>query len=116
MLPGLIDPHLHPMQAAVMLNIPFLAPDDWRLPARFSLGVRTAAGYRDRLRQALAAASDDIYISWGYHELCHGLLSRSETDVIGPLRAVVVSQRSFHEILVSTTTLERWGDPQSGGL
>ena len=108
-LPGLIDPHLHPMQAAVMLNIPFLAPDDWRLPAGFSPGVRTAAGYRDRLRLALAASSDDIYISWGYHELFHGPLSRSELDVIGPLRAVVVWQRSFHEIIVSTTTLERWG-------
>ena len=107
-LPGLIDPHLHPMQAAVMLNIPFLAPDDWRLPAGFSPGVRTAAGYRDRLRLALAASSDDIYISWGYHELFHGPLSRSELDVIGPLRAVVVWQRSFHEIIVSTTTLERW--------
>ncbi len=108
-LPGLIDPHLHPMQAAVMLNIPFLAPDDWRLPAEFSPGVRTAAGYRDRLRQALAASSDDIYISWGYHELFHGPLSRSELDVIGPLRAMVVWQCSFLEIFVSTTTLERWG-------
>ena len=108
-LPGLIDPHLHPLQAAVLLNIPFLAPDDWRLPAGFSPGVRTAAGYRDRLRQALAASSDDTYISWGYHELFHGPLSRSELDIIGPLRAVVVWQRSCHEIIVSTTTLERWG-------
>jgi predicted amidohydrolase YtcJ len=28
LLPGLIDPHVHPAQAAVMLNLPFIAPDD----------------------------------------------------------------------------------------
>lgn len=32
-MPGLIEPHLHPMLAAVMLNIPFVAPDDWDLPS-----------------------------------------------------------------------------------
>ena len=42
--PGLIDPHIHPMQSAVMLNIPFIAPDDWALPRANSAGVRTAAG------------------------------------------------------------------------
>ncbi len=114
LLPGLIDPHLHPMQAAVMLNIPFLAPDDWKLPAGFSPGVRTAGGYRDRLRQSLAASSEDTYITWGYHELFHGPLSRAELDVIGPMRAVVVWQRSFHEIIVSTLALERWGIRNQG--
>jgi len=33
LLPGLIDPHVHPVQAAVMLNLPFIAPDDWELPS-----------------------------------------------------------------------------------
>ena len=43
--PGLIDPHIHPMQSAVMLNVPFIAPDDWVLPRVNSIGVRTAAGW-----------------------------------------------------------------------
>ncbi|MGB7655315.1 MAG: amidohydrolase family protein [Novosphingobium sp.] len=108
-LPGLIDPHLHPVQAAVMLNIPFIAPDDWKLPSGTSPGVRTAAGYRQRLTQAIAASSDDPFITWGWHELFHGPLSRADLDAMAPGRAVVVWQRSFHEILSSTAMLERWG-------
>lgn len=108
-LPGLIDPHLHPMQAAVMLNIPFIAPDDWKLPSGTSSGVRTPAGYRQRLAQAIAASRDDPFITWGWHELFHGPLSRADLDAMAPGRAVVVWQRSFHEILVSSAMLERWG-------
>ena len=33
LMPGFIDPHVHPMQAAVMLNLPFIAPEDWELPS-----------------------------------------------------------------------------------
>lgn len=108
-MPGLIDPHLHPMQAAVMLNIPFLAPDDWKLPSGHSPGVRTPQGYRSRLAEALAASSENPYITWGYHELFHGPLGRADLDAIAPGRAVVVWQRSFHEIIVSTPMLEQWG-------
>jgi len=109
LLPGLIDPHVHPMLAAVMLGVPFIAPDDWKLPSGNSPGVRTAAGYRQRLAMALAASKDDPYITWGYHELFHGPLGRADLDSLAPGRAVVVWQRSFHEIIVSSAMLERWG-------
>lgn len=108
-LPGLIDPHLHPMQASVMLNLPFIAPDDWNLPAGKSPGVRSAASYRERLAQALAASREDPFITWGYHELFHGQIGRVDLDALAPGRAVVLWQRSFHEIIVSSAMLERWG-------
>ncbi|MFM5924050.1 MAG: amidohydrolase [Novosphingobium sp.] len=108
-MPGLLDPHLHPMQAAVMLNIPFLAPDEWNLPAGRSPGATTPAAYRARLAAALAASKDDPYVTWGYHELFHGPLGRADLDALAPGRAVVVWQRSFHEIIVSSAMLERWG-------
>ena len=108
-MPGLIDPHLHPIQAAVMLNIPFIAPDDWKLPSGFSPGVRDQAGYRQRLAQTIAASSGDPVITWGWHELFHGPLGRADLDAMAPGRAVVVWQRSFHDIVVSTAMLEQWG-------
>lgn len=108
-MPGLIDPHLHPMQASVMLNIPFIAPDDWKLPSGFSPGVRTAQGYRARLAQAIQAAKSDPFITWGWHQLFHGPLGRADLDAMAPGRAVVVWQRSFHDIVVSSAMLERWG-------
>lgn len=108
-MPGFIDPHLHPMQAAVMLNIPFIAPDDWALPAGKSQGVRSQAGYRARLAAAIAGSNEDPFITWGWHELFHGPLSRGDLDALAPGRAVAVWQRSFHEIIASSALLERWG-------
>jgi len=60
-----------------MLNIPFIAPDDWKLPSGFSPGVRTTQGYRARLAQAIQAAKSDPFITWGWHQLFHGPLGRA---------------------------------------
>lgn len=109
LLPGLLDPHLHPMQASIMLNVPFIAPDDWKLPTGTSPGALTPAAYRTRLAQALAKSNDNPFITWGYHELFHGPLGRADLDAMAPGRKVVVWQRSFHDIIVSTAMLQDWG-------
>lgn len=116
LLPGLIDPHVHPMQGAIMLNIPFIAPDDWMLPDGASPGARSPADYRARLAAALGASRADPFITWGYHELFHGALSRADLDAMAPGRAVVVWQRSFHEIIVSSAMLARWGITDQAGF
>ena len=109
LLPGFIEPHLHPMQAAVMLGIPFIAPDDWDLPSGKSPGVRTAAGWRARLQQELARSPANPLVCWGWHELFHGPLDRAALDAIAPDRPVVIWQRSFHDIVVNTAALQSWG-------
>ncbi|HMS21631.1 MAG TPA: hypothetical protein PKC46_13935, partial [Sphingorhabdus sp.] len=48
LMPGFIDPHVHPMQSAVMLNLPFVAPEDWVLPSHTYKGAQTPAAYRTR--------------------------------------------------------------------
>ena len=72
LMPGLIDPHIHPMQAAVMLNLPFIAPDDWDLPSGRYLGALNADAWRTRLKQELARSDASPFICWGYHQLFHG--------------------------------------------
>lgn len=109
LMPGLIDPHVHPMQAAVMLNLPFIAPDDWQLPTGNFPGCRTPAAWRQRFREVLAQSSADPFICWGHHELFHGPLDRRELDQLAPDRPVVVWQRSFHELIVNTAMLKAWG-------
>ena len=108
-MPGLIEPHLHPMQAAVMLNIPFIAPDDWDLPSGNYPGVRTRQDWEARLRAELARSKADPFVCWGWHELFHGPLDRAMLDAIAPDRAVVIWQRSFHDIIVNTPMLKAWG-------
>ena len=46
LLPGFIDPHIHPSMAAVLLTTNFITPFDWTLPDRPPVkGVRTELGY-----------------------------------------------------------------------
>lgn len=109
LMPGLIDPHVHPMLAAVALNMPYLAPDDWKLPSGYYPGVQTQQGYRRRLAELLAASKDDPFICWGYHELFHGPLDRAILDQMSPDRPVIIWQRSFHDIIVNTAMMKSWG-------
>lgn len=109
LFPGVIDPHLHPIMGAVLLGTKFIAPDAWKLPGGDAPGVLTPAAYRASLVAALAASTADPFITWGYHELFHGRIDRAELDKLAPGRRVVVWQRSFHELIVSSAMLEAWG-------
>jgi predicted amidohydrolase YtcJ len=109
LMPGFIDPHVHPIQAAVMLNIPFLAPDDWKLPSGEYPGVQSAAGYRSRLAEMLAKSDARPFITWGYHELFHGPLDRKTLDALAPDRPLIVWQRSFHDVIINSAAMRDWG-------
>jgi predicted amidohydrolase YtcJ len=108
LMPGLIDPHVHPMLAAVSLNLLFLAPDDWKLPSGTYPGVQTQAGYRQRLAELLAKSNANPFICWGYHELFHGPLDRALLDQMAPDRPVIIWQRSFHDIFANTAMMKAW--------
>jgi hypothetical protein len=109
LMPGLIDPHIHPMLAAVMLNLPFIAPDDWKLPSGYYPGAQTPAAWHARLAAELERSQANPFICWGYHQLFHGPLDRNALDRIATDRPVVIWQRSFHDIIVNTATLKSWG-------
>ncbi len=109
MMPGLLDPHIHPMQAAVMLNLPYIAPDDWDLPSGRYPGALTPAAWWVRLRQELARSRDNPFVCWGYHQLFHGPLDRAALDAVEPDRPLVIWQRSFHDVIVNSAALRLWG-------
>ena len=58
LLPGFIDPHVHPALPAVLTQFPFLAPDDWSLPTGAFPGETTPEGYRARLTELAGQHSD----------------------------------------------------------
>lgn len=107
--PGLIDPHIHPMQSAVMLNMPFLAPDEWHLPSGRWQSLLSQEAYRARLARLVAEDGTDPLICWGHHELFHGPMNREILDSIAPDRAVLVWQRSFHDIYANSAALKWMG-------
>lgn len=109
LMPGFIDPHVHPMQSAIMLNLPFVAPEDWVLPSHTYKGAQTPAAYRTRLKEELARSDANPFICWGHHELFHGPLDRKALTKIAPDRAIIIWQRSFHEVILNDAAMKLWG-------
>lgn len=109
LMPGFVDPHVHPMQASVMLNLPFVAPDDWTLPSGNYPGARTPETWHASLKRELARSKDNPFICWGYHHLFHGPLDRRSLDALVPDRPVIIWQRSFHDVILNSAAMASWG-------
>ena len=109
LMPGFVEPHIHPMQTIMMLPIPFISPEEWQLPGKAYPAARGKAQYEQRLREALAKSQDKLFITWGHHKLFHGDMDRAELDRIAPDRPVVIWQRSFHEIIANSKALDLLG-------
>lgn len=108
LMPGLIDPHLHPMLGAIQLQTKWITPESWVLHDAVVDGVTTPDGFRDRLNQLLEDDSNtsELFIAWGWSEPYHGPLSRADLDEIAPDRPVMIWQRSVHEGVFNSTALE----------
>lgn len=110
-MPGLIEPHLHPYIAAILLPMHFVTPHDWNLPGRNVIGVRGRDEYLARLgeiEKSLQDADEWLY-TWGYHQYFHGEITRQDLDRISSKRPIIVWHRSFHEIYVNTAALVSLG-------
>ena len=101
LLPGFIDPHVHPSLPAVLTQFPFLAPDDWVLPTGVFPGATTPGAYEARLKELVAAHDNPAlpFIAWGYHPLWHGQVYRPQLNEWFPDTPVMLWHRSFHELI-----------------
>ena len=52
-MPGFIDPHLHPSMAAILLNMHFITALEWRLPWQRVPAIKTPEAFRKRLRELI---------------------------------------------------------------
>lgn len=101
LMPGFIDPHVHPSLPAVLTQFPFLAPDDWSLPTGEFPGATTPQAFQARLQELVAAHTDTTvpFIAWGYHPLWHGEVYRPQLNEWFPDTPVMLWHRSFHELI-----------------
>ncbi len=109
LMPGLIDPHLHPLLPAILTQMPFVAPDAWRLPGKDFPAVTTPADYLRTVRGFLTAHDfgSGPFFTWGYHPVFHGDLPREQIDTeLAADRSVFLWHRSFHEIYANTVALK----------
>jgi predicted amidohydrolase YtcJ len=114
MLPGFIEPHVHPSIAAIMLPNEIIAPHDWILPTQVKKGVSGHLAYLQRLQQSIDANAqqDKVYFVWGYHQLWHGELNRAMLNELSPDKPVAVIHRSFHEIFLNDAAIKKFGIKQ----
>ncbi len=109
-VPGLIDPHLHPAMAAVILPMEFITAMEWRFPWGTIAPTTTAADFDTRMSELAAAHSTtDPLIIWGHHDLWHGDMSRTRINQIDATTPIVIWNRSFHELCMNDGALDLLG-------
>ena len=110
-MPGFVEQHVHPVLAALAMNMKVISIEDWEAIEGFSPAVRDEKGYRARLTKAVAAHRDKAkpFITWGYHHYFHGEMSRALLDKLAPDFPVFVWHRSQHEFYLNTAALRLTG-------
>jgi predicted amidohydrolase YtcJ len=111
LMPGFVEPHVHPSLAATMLPNEIIAPYDWVLPTGTKKGVTGHEAYMERITASINENSkaDEMYFIWGYHQLWHGKLSRELINNITSENPVGIIHRSFHEIYLNDAAIELLG-------
>ena len=111
LMPGFIDPHLHPVQGASMLMPKYATPFDWKFPWGDAPAVRGHDAFLERIRgyeRSLNSASEPLVI-WGYLAPFHGDLDRDMLDKISQSRPIIVWSYSAHEFYLNTSALNAYG-------
>lgn len=107
LLPGFIDPHLHPTMAAVLLPMYFVTAMEWKLPWETVAPVQTREKFLARLKEIDSLITDpaEPLFAWGYHRNWHGKITRTDLNQISITRPVIAWHRSFHEVVVNDAAL-----------
>lgn len=107
LMPGFIDPHLHPFLGALLLQTKFITAMRWSLPGgEVAEPVTSHRAYMDRLKELdQQLEPGEPLLTWGYHKIWHGEIDRAVLDAALPDRPVVIWQRSFHELRVNSAAI-----------
>jgi predicted amidohydrolase YtcJ len=109
--PGLIAQHDHPLLTGLTMVSEIIAIEDWVLPSGVVPAAKSPEEYRKRLAEADAKLKDPaaLLVTWGYHPVFHGSLTRADLDRISSGRPIIVWHRSAHEFIVNTKALQTYG-------
>ena len=114
-VPGLIDPHLHPSMAAVLLPTFFITAMEWKFPWGTTPATKSAEEFDKRLSEAISEPTHkDLFITWGHHDLWHGVMSRGRINSISSNKPIIVWNRSFHELCMNDAALDYLNITESG--
>lgn len=107
LMPGFIDPHLHPLLGAIAFQTVWITPEPWNVMGQKTPATLGHEAYLKALRTAFAARRKDapIFMTWGFSADSHGEFSGELLDSISNEVPILVLQRSMHEIYINTPML-----------
>ena len=107
LMPGFIDPHLHPLLGAIAFQTVWITPEPWNVMGQKTPATLGHEAYLKTLKTAFAARRKDapIFMTWGFSADSHGELSGELLDSISKEVPILVLQRSMHEIYINTPML-----------
>ena len=108
LLPGFIEPHVHPSLAAIILPNKIIAPFEWSLPNGLSQAAQSHSEYMKILSTTVSNHSslEKVLFSWGYHQLWHGQISRDLLNKVSSNIPLVIIHRSFHEAYLNDKAIQ----------
>ena len=107
-MPGFVDPHLHPSMAAILLPMHFTTAVGWDLPWEHIGPVHDEEQFLTRLVDIDAdLAPDEPLFAFGHHPIWHGNVDRSALNELSTTRPIVVWHRGYHSLTVNDACL-RW--------
>jgi predicted amidohydrolase YtcJ len=108
LMPGLIDPHMHPILGALQFGTFWITPEAWDI-----MGAKTQAtlGHDAYMKALKAAFADDpktepMFMTWGYSQSFHGEMSRAILDDVSDTHPIFLWHRSTHEVYFNTPMLK----------
>ena len=108
LMPGLIDPHLHPLLGALQFGTKWITPEPWDVMGEKTPATLGHEAYMTALKAAFAAApkAEPMFITWGYSQNFHGEMSRALLDTVSSTYPIFVWHRSTHEAYFNTPMLK----------
>lgn len=106
-VPGLIDPHVHMGLSSLQYATPLTPPWPMATPTGMVRGLPTRDAFFERLREIEASApAGEPLIVYGFHNLVHGDLVKSDLDSVSTDRPLVIWHYSSHDFYLNTAGLE----------
>ncbi|GHA07731.1 hypothetical protein GCM10008090_16940 [Arenicella chitinivorans] len=106
--PGFIDPHVHMLLGALIYSRPFTPPWDMQTPQGIVKGLADKSALLARLKELDAQLSNKNtpLITYGYHNLIHGEITRHDLDTVSSQRPILLWHYSAHDFYLNSAALE----------
>ena len=106
-VPGLIDPHVHMGLSSLQYATPLTPPWPMATPNGMVRGLPTREAFFERLAEIeTEAPAGEPLIVYGFHNLVHGDLTKSDLDAVTTERPLVIWHYSSHDFYLNSVALD----------